>query len=169
MNLHLWNSCAVRQVRHVDSPVMAYTMTRYRQTHDLYHTLFSLPPTLPHELTLKVVELANMGQPVALLSSLFGPLRLPRHSEGGRDRATWSNDWLPYALRQGSRARKQLVAIYWEKRWSQGVGELRRELGVQRMDDPWGVERRWKGYGRMREMERELRRKGEWLDEPEEW
>ncbi|BEI81377.1 hypothetical protein CcaverHIS002_0205370 [Cutaneotrichosporon cavernicola] len=33
-------------VRYIDSPALAYTMLRYRQTHDLYHTLFCLPPTL---------------------------------------------------------------------------------------------------------------------------
>lgn len=155
-------------VLHIDSPVMAYTMTRYRQTHDLYHTLFTLPPTLPYELTLKVIELANMSQPVALLSSLLGPLRLPTTHPKGRDRATWRQDWAPYALRQGARANKQLVAVYWEKRWEQGLGELRRELGVSRMENR-AVEARWKGYGKLREKERELRRKGEWVDEPEEW
>ncbi len=48
------------------------------------------------------------------------------------------------------------------------MGDLRRELGAKRMDD-LGVEMRWKGYGKVRERERELRRKGEWVDEPEEW
>jgi ubiquinone biosynthesis protein COQ4 len=76
------------QVRYIDSPSLAYTMTRYRQTHDLYHTLFSLPPTLPHELTLKVVELSNMRLPVAALSSIFGPLRL-----SPKRRDLWLQDW----------------------------------------------------------------------------
>jgi len=150
------------QVHYVDSPTLAYTMLRYRQTHDLYHTLFSLPPTLPHELSLKVVELSNMSLPVALLSSVFGPLRL---SAARRD--TWIRDWVPWALRTGREGRS-LVGVYWEKRWEQGLGELRRELGVQR-NDKFGVEGRWKGYREIREGERELRRRGEWVDEPEEW
>ena len=137
-------------------------MLRYRQTHDLYHTLFSLPPTLPHELSLKVIEWANMSLPVAALSSMFGPFRL---SSTRRD--TWIRDWVPWALRTGGSGRS-LVGIFWEKRWDQGVGDLRRELGVQRNDLP-GVEGRWKGYGKIREMERELRRKQEWVDEPEDW
>ena len=149
-------------MHYVDSPTLAYTMLRYRQTHDLYHTLFSLPPTLPHELSLKVVEWANMSLPVAALSSIFGPFRL---SSSRRD--TWIRDWVPWAFRTGGQGRS-LVGVYWEKRWEQGVGELRKELGVGR-NDLAGVERRWKGYGAIRELERELRRKGEWIDEPEEW
>ncbi len=150
------------KVRYVDSPTLAYTMLRYRQTHDLYHTLFSLPPTLPHELSLKVVELSNMSLPVALLSSVFGPFRL---SSARRDK--WIRDWVPWALRTGREGRS-LVGVYWEKRWEQGLGELRRELGVRR-NDGFGVEGRWKGYREIREAERDLRRKGEWVDEPEEW
>lgn len=137
-------------------------MLRYRQTHDLYHTLFSLPPTLPHELTLKVVELSNMSLPVAALSSAFGPLRL-----SSERRALWLKDWAPWALRVG-KAGRSLVGIYWEKRWAQGLGELRRELGVERNDLP-GVESRWRGYRELREAERLLRKQGEWVDEPEEW
>lgn len=135
-------------------------MLRYRQTHDLYHTLFSLPPTLPHELSLKVLEFSNMSLPVALLSSVFGPLRLKR-------KETWTRDWVPWALRTGREGRS-LVTVYWEKRWEQGIGELRRELGVGR-NDAEGVEARWGGYRKFREVERELRRKGEWVDEPEDW
>ncbi|WVR03329.1 ubiquinone biosynthesis protein COQ4, mitochondrial [Kwoniella sp. DSM 27419] len=147
-------------VQYIDSPTLAYTMLRYRQTHDLYHTLFSLPTTLPHELSLKVLELSNMRLPVAALSSTIGPLRLKR-------RETWMRDWVPWALRTGREGRS-LVGVYWEKRWEQGVGELRRELGVRR-NDGQGVEARWGGYRKIRELERELRRKGEWVDEPEEW
>lgn len=137
-------------------------MLRYRQTHDLYHTLYSLPTSLPHELTLKVIELSNMSLPVAGLSSIFGPLRLK-----AARRAVWRQDWLQWALDVG-RETRELASIYWEKRWEQGVGELRRELGACRNDRP-GVENRWKGYREVRQMERDLRAKGDWLDEPAEW
>ena len=137
-------------------------MLRYRQTHDLYHTLFTLPPTLPHELTLKVVELSNMSLPVAALSSIFGPLRLSRER-----RALWQADWLPWALRTG-REGKSLMAIYWEKRWEQGLGELRRELGVKRNEES-DVIARWRGYRELRLEELECRRRGEWIDEPSDW
>lgn len=131
-------------------------MLRYRQTHDLYHTLFSLPPTLPHELSLKVVEFSNMSLPVAGLSSAFGPLRL-----SNARRTVWLNDWAPWALRVGREGRS-LVGVYWEKRWEQGLGDLRRELGVYRNDLP-GVESRWRGYRELRERERGMRRTGEWI------
>lgn len=137
-------------------------MLRYRQTHDLYHTLYSLPTSLPHELTLKVVELSNMSLPVAGLSSVFGPLRL-----SASRRAVWRQDWLEWALCVG-RETRELASVYWEKRWEQGVGDLRRELGAHRNDRP-GVESRWKGYREVRQLERDLRKSGDWLDEPEDW
>ena len=150
------------QVQFIDSPTLAYTMLRYRQTHDLYHTLFSLPPTLVHELSLKVLEWSNMSLPVAALSSTVGPFRL-----SAKRRDLWIRDWVPWALQTGAEGRS-LVGVYWEKRWEQGLGELRQELGVKR-NDQYGVESRWKGYRELREMERDLRRKGEWVDEPEAW
>ncbi|WWC85618.1 uncharacterized protein L201_000482 [Kwoniella dendrophila CBS 6074] len=152
-----------KPVQYIDSPTMAYTMLRYRQTHDLYHTLFSLPTTLPNELTLKVLEFSNMSLPVAGLSSLFGPFRL-----SNKRRDVWLKDWVPWALKQGEKSNKNLVGIYWEKRWNQGLGDLRKELGVTRNNLP-GVESRWKGYREFRQLERDLRRKGEWIDEPEDW
>lgn len=103
-----------------------------------------------------------MGLPAAALSSTFGPLRL-----SAKRREMWREDWAPWALRTGE-AGRSLVSVYWEKRWEQGIGELRRELGVSRMEDP-AVIARWKGYRVLRERERELRRTGEWIDEPEEW
>jgi ubiquinone biosynthesis protein COQ4 len=143
------------KIRYIDSPINAYTMLRYRQTHDLYHTLFSLPPTLVHELSLKVVEFSNMSLPVAALSSAFGPFRLTNAR-----RAVWLQDWAPWALRVG-RDGKQLHGVYWEKRWEQSLDDLRAELGVYRNDLP-GVESRWRGYREIREMEREFRRTGDW-------
>jgi ubiquinone biosynthesis protein COQ4 len=103
-----------------------------------------------------------MSLPVAALSSTFGPLRL-----SSKRRATWREHWVPWALRTG-RSGRSLVGVYWEKRWEQGLGDLRRELGVKR-NEGQGVESRWRGYRELREMEREARRKGDWVDEPEEW
>ena len=48
------------------------------------------------------------------------------------------------------------------------MGDLRRELGLRRNDE-LGVERRWRGYREIREGERDLRKRGEWVDEPEDW
>ena len=109
-----------------------------------------------------MIEWANLSLPAAALSATFGPLRL-----SPKRREMWAQDWLPYGLRTGASGRT-LVGVYWEKRWDQGIGELRRELGVTRMEDP-AVLARWKGYRVLREQERALRRKGEWVDEPEEW
>ncbi|KAJ3143233.1 Ubiquinone biosynthesis protein [Irineochytrium annulatum] len=64
------------EVKHIDDPELGYVMTRYRQVHDFWHTLTGLGVSVEEELALKWLELVQAGMPVALLSSLFGPVRL---------------------------------------------------------------------------------------------
>lgn len=112
------------QVRYIDDPELAYIMQRYRECHDFYHVLLGFPVSVSAELVVKWFEMANMGLPVAVLSSVFGPLRL---SSARRRRL--SSTYLSWALRTGSSS-QSLIGIYWEKRWSQNIDELRRELGI---------------------------------------
>ncbi|KAK9895564.1 Coq4-domain-containing protein [Cystobasidium minutum MCA 4210] len=111
-------------VRYIDDPELAYIMQRYRECHDFYHVLLGFPVSVSAELVVKWFEMANMGLPVAVLSSVFGPLRL---SSARRRRL--SSTYLSWALRTGSSS-QSLIGIYWEKRWSQNIDELRRELGI---------------------------------------
>lgn len=99
-------------------------MQRYRECHDFYHVLLGFPVSVSAELVVKWFEMANMGLPVAFLSSVFGPLRL---SSARRRRL--ASTYLSWALRCGSSSRN-LIGIYWEKRWSQNMEELRSELGI---------------------------------------
>ena len=51
-------------------------MLRYRQIHDLMHTLLGMPPNLLGEVAVKWVEFIQTGLPMCGLAAIFGPLRL---------------------------------------------------------------------------------------------
>ncbi|KAH0586505.1 Ubiquinone biosynthesis protein [Termitomyces sp. 'cryptogamus'] len=119
-------------VHYIDDPELAYVMQRYRECHDFYHCICNLPVNVESELALKFFEFVNLGLPVAAISAAFGPLRL-----NCQKRARLYSEYVPWALRCGSSA-KNLIAVYWEKRWEQDVEEMKKELGL--WDPP---EARW--------------------------
>lgn len=112
------------QVHYIDDPELAYVMKRYRESHDFYHCICNLPVNVDSELALKFFEYANFGIPMTLISGLFGPLRLD-----AAKRTRLFTEYVPWALRCGSNARP-LITVYWEERWSQDVGEMKKEFGV---------------------------------------
>ena len=121
------------QVHYIDDPELAYVMQRYRECHDFYHCICSLPVNVSSELALKVFEFVNLGLPVAALSAAFGHLRLI-----STQRARLFKEYVTWAIKCGSSA-KSLITVYWEERWEQDVEELKRELGI--WDPPeakWG-------------------------------
>jgi ubiquinone biosynthesis protein COQ4 len=99
-------------------------MQRYRESHDLYHCLCSMPVSVTYELALKFFEFANLGLPMTGLSAAFGHLRL---SQAQRTRLF--GEYVPWALKCGSSA-QCLMSVYWEERWAQNIEEMKRELGV---------------------------------------
>ncbi|EJD07098.1 ubiquinone biosynthesis protein COQ4, mitochondrial [Fomitiporia mediterranea MF3/22] len=111
-------------VHYIDDPELAYVMQRYRECHDLYHAAIGLPVDGLSELAVKAFEFANLGLPMAALSATLGPLRL---SSARKER--YFKEYLPWALRCGGSARS-MITVYWEERWTQDIGELRRELGL---------------------------------------
>jgi len=110
-------------VHYIDDPELAYVMQRYRECHDFYHALFGLPVSVEYELALKVFEFTNLGLPSAALSTA-AVVRL-----NATKRARFFAEYLPWALRCGSAARS-MITVYWEERWAQDLGELKKELGV---------------------------------------
>ncbi|KAI0306210.1 coenzyme Q biosynthesis protein Coq4-domain-containing protein [Multifurca ochricompacta] len=96
---------------------------RYRECHDFYHALCGLPVSVEYELALKVFEFANLGLPSAALS-VAAVVRL-----NAAKRERFLSEYVPWALRCGSVARS-MITVYWEERWSQDLGELKKELGV---------------------------------------
>lgn len=121
-------------------------MQRYRESHDFYHVLLGFGVSLPAELVVKWFELANFNLPVALLSSVFGPLRM----EAGERRRLMST-YGSWALKAGAQA-KCLIGVEWEKEWEKDMGQLRRELGVIPPPVPFKA---WRAEGRRLKKERE--------------
>lgn len=106
-------------------------MQRYRECHDFYHVLLGFPVSVSAELVVKWFEMANMGLPVAFLSSFFGPLRLRSDK-----RRRLVKTYMPWALRAGANT-KPLISVYWEKRWETLIDDLRQELGVHPPPMTW--------------------------------
>jgi len=111
-------------VRYIADPELAYVMQRYRECHDFYHCICSLPVNVESELALKYFEFANTGLPMTAIAAIFGPLRLDAEK-----RSKLWKEYVPWALRCGGIA-KPLINVYWEERWDQNAAELKRELGI---------------------------------------
>ncbi|KAF7970559.1 hypothetical protein HWV62_23653 [Athelia sp. TMB] len=111
-------------VHYIEDPELAYVMQRYRECHDFYHCITSLPVDVSSELALKYFEFANLGLPMAAISAAFGHLRLD-----SQKRARLFSEYVPWALRCGSSARS-MITVYWEERWGQNVEEMKREFGI---------------------------------------
>lgn len=63
-------------VRFMDDPELAYVMTRYRETHDLAHTVLGMPTNMLGEVAVKWVEAINTELPMCYGGAIFGAIRL---------------------------------------------------------------------------------------------
>lgn len=63
-------------VRFLDDPDLAYVMTRYRECHDLVHTILGMPTNMLGEVSVKWVEALNTGLPMCYGGAIFGAMRL---------------------------------------------------------------------------------------------
>ncbi|KAH8360319.1 hypothetical protein KR200_001869, partial [Drosophila serrata] len=111
-------------VRFLEDPKLAYLMTRYRECHDLIHTVLDMPTNMLGEVAVKWVEALNTGLPMCYGGAVFGAVRLRP-----KQRRSYLKHYLPWALENGKRT-KPLMPVYWEKRWEQNINELRSELGI---------------------------------------
>ncbi|XP_056314427.1 ubiquinone biosynthesis protein COQ4 homolog, mitochondrial [Danio aesculapii] len=113
------------EVKFVDNEELAYVMQRYREVHDLLHTLLGMPTNMLGEVAVKWFEAAQTGLPMCVLGAALGPLRLSasRLQLLGQSLGLW-------ALRNGGRARC-VLSIYYERRWEQTLDELRHELNIE--------------------------------------
>lgn len=102
-------------------------MQRYRECHDLYHTILGLPTTLSYEIVVKFFEFSNLGLPMAGLGSLLAPAMSFRLPPKKRERL-WG-EFVPWAMRSGSQS-KSLIGVYWEEKWEKDIDALRAELWI---------------------------------------
>jgi len=111
------------QVTFVDDPVLAYVMTRYRETHDLTHCVLGMETNMVGEVLVKWVEALQFRLPMCVGGAIFGPLRFQ----------PWQRqkyqELLPWAVQTGQSA-SFLLNIYYEERWGQDIEQLRKEMGI---------------------------------------
>ncbi|KAK7165194.1 hypothetical protein R3I94_003537 [Phoxinus phoxinus] len=112
-------------VKFVDNEELAYVMQRYREVHDLLHTLLGMPTNMLGEVAVKWFEAAQTGLPMCVLGATLGPLRL---SVSRLQLLVQSLG--PWALRSGSCARC-VLSVFYERRWDQNLVELRHQLNIE--------------------------------------
>ncbi|XP_041826479.1 ubiquinone biosynthesis protein COQ4 homolog, mitochondrial [Melanotaenia boesemani] len=112
------------EVKFVDNEELAYIMLRYREVHDLLHTLLGMPTNMLGEVAVKWFEAAQTGLPMCALGAVLGPLRLST----SRLQSLFTSLG-PWALQNGRQARC-VLSIFYERRWEQSLEDLRQELNI---------------------------------------
>lgn len=110
--------------RFVDDEELAYVIQRYREIHDMLHTLLGMPTNILGEIVVKWFEAVQTGLPMCVLSALFGPIRLSAQSL-----QLLISELIPWAVENGRRA-PCVLNVYYERRWEQPLQALRQELGI---------------------------------------
>lgn len=112
-------------VQFVDDPDLSYVMQRYREIHDLVHTLLGMPTTMIGEVAVKVFEGLQTGLPMCVTGGIFGTFRLrPKHLR------LYLNSHLQWAVRNGLNARP-IMNIFYEKHWEQPLSEIRSFMKIE--------------------------------------
>ncbi|KAM9595782.1 ubiquinone biosynthesis protein COQ4 homolog, mitochondrial [Morphnus guianensis] len=108
----------------VDDEELAYVIQRYREVHDLMHTLLGMPTTILGEVVVKWFEAVQTGLPMCVLGAAFGPIHL-----SARNLQLLATELAPWAIRSGRNA-SCILNVYYEQRWEQSVASLREEMGI---------------------------------------
>ncbi|XP_034255505.1 ubiquinone biosynthesis protein COQ4 homolog, mitochondrial [Thrips palmi] len=108
----------------VDDVELAYVMQRYREMHDLIHTILQMRTNMLGEVTVKWVEAIQTKLPMCVGGALFGSIRLSK-----KQRQKYISEYLPWAIRTGWES-KFLLNLYFEKRWDQTLEELQKEMNI---------------------------------------
>uniref|UniRef100_A0A2K5DNP4 Ubiquinone biosynthesis protein COQ4 homolog, mitochondrial n=1 Tax=Aotus nancymaae TaxID=37293 RepID=A0A2K5DNP4_AOTNA len=110
--------------RFVDDEELAYVIQRYREVHDMLHTLLGMPTNILGEIMVKWFEAVQTGLPMCILGALFGPIQLSAQSL-----QVLISELIPWAIQNGRKA-PCLLNLYYERRWEQPLRALREELGI---------------------------------------
>ncbi|XP_037706921.1 ubiquinone biosynthesis protein COQ4 homolog, mitochondrial [Choloepus didactylus] len=110
--------------RFADDEELAYVIQRYREVHDMLHTLLGMPTNILGEIVVKWFEAVQTGLPMCILGALFGPIRL-----NAQRLQVLVSELIPWAVQNGHRA-PCVLNLYYERRWEQPLKALREELGI---------------------------------------
>ena len=123
-----------------DDPELAYILLRYRQSHDFYHVLTGLPPTVVGELALKWLEFFQTGLPMTAMAGVVGIVGRGGGAMGNHqflsttDQYDLWNIYIPWAIRVGKYGMAPfgtLLNVYYEKEWDTPLHELQQRVGIQ--------------------------------------
>ncbi|XP_074149890.1 ubiquinone biosynthesis protein COQ4 homolog, mitochondrial [Sminthopsis crassicaudata] len=117
--------------RFVDDEELAYVIQRYREVHDLLHTLLGMPTNMLGEVVVKWFEAIQTGLPMCVLGAAFGPIRL-----SAKKLKVLTSELIPWAVQNGQNSRC-VLNLYYEQRWEQPLEALREELGISPPPSMW--------------------------------
>jgi ubiquinone biosynthesis protein COQ4 len=111
-------------VKYVDDADLAYILLRYRESHDFYHTIYNLPPTVLGEIVLKYIELLEFKLGGAGLQAIVGSISLLDDGE----RKELMESYIPWVLKNfGDRRRlasgASLLEVFCEEELEEDIGE----------------------------------------------
>jgi ubiquinone biosynthesis protein COQ4 len=111
---------------HVDDQVLAYLMRRFRQTHDVWHTLTGLGVAGHEEVIIHAFSWGQMRLPVSALVVVLGSLK--HLVLEARWRALRHALWEAYA---NGRAAAPLLPVYWERMWEVPLEQVRSDYNIR--------------------------------------
>lgn len=117
-----------KEVQFVDDAELAYVMQRYRELHDIFHTILRQPTTIKGEVIVKAFEGVQTRLPLCILGGLVGPLRL-----NIAEKLEYFQRDLPWAIKSAKEA-TFLMNVYFEDRFDQDITDLRNELNIKLLD-----------------------------------
>jgi ubiquinone biosynthesis protein COQ4 len=118
--------------RHVDDPDIAYLMRRFRQTHDIWHTLLGLGIQGHEEVLVHWFSYGQLQLPVsAMIMTLGGVKHLVLEKRWGALRRSTLE-----AYRSGKDA-APLMPVIWEDLWERPLAEVRERYRVRLLDPRW--------------------------------
>ncbi len=118
--------------RHVDDPDIAYLMRRFRQTHDVWHTLLGLGIAGHEEVIIHSFSYGQLRLPVSALIMVFGTMK---HLVLERRWGALRHSMLD-AYRAGRDA-APLMPVYWEDMWDEPLDAVRARYRLQPLERRW--------------------------------
>lgn len=115
--------------RHVDDPDMAYLMRRFRQTHDVWHTLLGIGITGHEEVLIHWFSFGQLRLPVSAMIMFFGSLKhlvLEKRWQALRHSALEAY--------HAGRDAAPLLGVYWEALWEVPLEEVRMAYKIRPLD-----------------------------------
>jgi ubiquinone biosynthesis protein COQ4 len=118
--------------RHVDDPDIAYLMRRFRQTHDIWHTLLGLGITGHEEVIIHSFSYGQLRLPVSAMIMVLGSMK---HIVLERRWGALRHSMLE-AYRSGREA-APLMPVIWEDLWEQPLETVRAQFNVRPLERRW--------------------------------